>query len=158
MDQTALIAKHLREAHFGGNWTWVNLKDTLADVDWQQATTKIHSFNTIVALVFHINYYVAGVLKILQGGSLDTKDKFAFDHPPIQSQEDWEKLLAKTWAEAENFAAEIEKFPENRLAEIFVEEKYGTYQRNFLGVIEHAHYHLGQIVLIKKLVAGPDGG
>ena len=32
-------------------------------------------------------------------------------------------------------------------------EKYGTYYRNFHGLIEHAHYHLGQIVLIKKLVA-----
>ena len=32
-------------------------------------------------------------------------------------------------------------------------EKYGNYFRNLTGIIEHLHYHLGQIVLIKKLIA-----
>lgn len=150
---TAQIAKFLRDAHFGGNWTWVNLKDTLTGVTWEQATTKVHSFNTIATLVFHINYYIGAVSKVLQGGPLDAKDKYSFDHPPIQSQEDWEKMLEKTWADAENFARLIEQFPENRLLETFVEEKYGTYYRNFHGVIEHFHYHLGQIVLIKKILS-----
>jgi hypothetical protein len=31
-----------------------------------------------------------------------------------------------------------------------VEEKYGSVLRNIMGVIEHTHYHLGQIVLLKK--------
>jgi len=30
--------------------------------------------------------------------------------------------------------------------------KYGNYFRNIVGVIEHIHYHLGQIVLIKKIL------
>jgi hypothetical protein len=29
-------------------------------------------------------------------------------------------------------------------------EKYGNYYRNIHGIIEHIHYHLGQIVLIEK--------
>ena len=33
------IAKHFRDVHFGDNWTAVNLKDTIANVTWQQATT-----------------------------------------------------------------------------------------------------------------------
>jgi len=41
------LAKHLRDVHFGGNWTSVNLKDTLADVSWQQVSVKVQSFNTI---------------------------------------------------------------------------------------------------------------
>jgi hypothetical protein len=53
MNLTAQIAKHIRDVHFGGNWTCSNLKDNLADVTWQQATTKVRSFNTIVALVYH---------------------------------------------------------------------------------------------------------
>ncbi|HAI83731.1 MAG TPA: DUF1572 domain-containing protein, partial [Chitinophagaceae bacterium] len=28
----------------------------------------------------------------------------------------------------------------------------GTYYRNILGLIEHTHYHLGQIALIKKII------
>jgi hypothetical protein len=147
------IAKHFRDVHFGGNWTSVNLKETLADVTWQQATTKVDSLNTIVALVFHINYFVSAVLKVLQGNSLDAHDKYSFDHPPIRSQQDWENLLDKTWKDAENFATLIEQLPESKLGETFEDEKYGTYYRNLQGIIEHCHYHLGQIVLLKKLLS-----
>ncbi len=152
MNLTEQIAKHFREVHFGGNWTSVNLKESLADVDWQKATTQVYSFNTIATLVYHINYYVSAVLKVLQGEALDASDKYSFDLPPILSLEEWEKLLDKTWTDAENFATQIEQLPQNKLWEIFEDEKYGTYYRNIHGIIEHIHYHLGQIVLIKKIL------
>ena len=153
MNLTTQIASHLREVHFGENWTSSNLKENLADVTWQQAITKVYSFNTIATLVYHINYFIAAVLNVLQGNPLDAHDKYSFDHPPIQSGEDWKRLLDKMWSDAEDLARLIEQFPEDKLEEIFVDEKYGTYFRNFHGIIEHAHYHLGQIVLIKKLLA-----
>jgi hypothetical protein len=156
MNLTAQIARHLREIHFGGNWTYSNLKDHLKDVTWQQASRQVYSFNTIAALTHHMNYFVSAALKVLQGGPLDAKDKYSFDHPPIQSQEDWEKLLNKTWTDAENIARLIEQLPESKLWEIFSEEKYGNYYRNIHGIIEHIHYHLGQIVLIKKIILQSD--
>jgi hypothetical protein len=156
MNLTKQIAKQLRDVHFGGNWTSVNLKDSLADVTWQQATTKVYSFNTIAILVCHMNYYISAVLKVLQGGPLDAHDKYSFELPPIQSQEDWKKLLDKTWTDAENFASMIEQLPENKLWEDFSDNKYGNYYRNIHGIIEHIHYHLGQIVLIKKILLQAD--
>lgn len=152
MNLPSQIARHLREIHFGGNWTDINLKAQLADVTWQQATTRVHSFNTVAVLVYHMNYYVCSVINVLQGNSLDAHDKFSFDLPPIQSQADWENLLAKTWSDAETFAALIEKLPESRLWDDFSDNKYGNYYRNLHGINEHCHYHLGQIVLIKKLL------
>ncbi len=152
MNLTGQIAKHFRDVHFGGNWTSVNLKDNLADVTWQQATTPVYSFNTIATLVYHMNYFVSAVLKVLQGEPLNASDKFSFDHPPIQSQEDWEKMLDKTWTDAENFASLVEQMPESKLWEDFSDNKYGNYYRNIHGIIEHIHYHLGQIVLVKKIL------
>lgn len=152
MNTSLQIANHFRQVHFGGNWTSVNLKDTLADVDWQQATTKIQSLNTIAVLVFHMNYYTSEVLKVLNGELLSAHDKFSFAMPLVNSREDWEKLLGKTWADAERFADLVEKIPETKLWENFSNEKYGTYFRNLSGIIEHMHYHLGQIALIKKLL------
>lgn len=55
MDLNKQIAKQFRDLHFGGNWTAVNLKDTLSNIDSKQATTKVHNLNTIAALVFHCN-------------------------------------------------------------------------------------------------------
>ena len=152
MNLSVETAKHFRDVHFGGNWTSVSLKETLADVSWQQAVTKVHSFNTIAVLVYHTNYYVSAVLKVLQGEALNASDTFSFDLPPIQSETDWKNLLNKTWADAERFASLLEQLPESRFGEVFTDKKYGTYYRNMHGIIEHIHYHLGQIVVIKKLL------
>jgi DinB superfamily len=146
------IAKHFRDVHTGTNWCVSNLKDSVAGVTWQQATTTVHSFNTIATLVYHVNYYVSAVLKVLQGQALDAKDVYSFNNPPITSQADWEALLNKTWADAEQFAQLIEAMPEAKLWQTFTDEKYGNYYRNIHGIIEHTHYHIGQIVLIKKLL------
>ena len=153
MNLSVETAKHFRDVHFGGNWTSVSLKETLADVSWQQAVTKVHSFNTIAVLVYHTNYYVSAVLKVLQGEALNASDTFSFDLPPIQSDTDWKNLLNKTLADAERFASLLEQLPESRFGEVFTDKKYGTYYRNMHGIIEHIHYHLGQIVVIKKLIA-----
>jgi DinB superfamily len=152
MSLSKQTAKHFREAHFGGNWTAVNLKDSLADVSWQQAVTKVHSFNTIAALVYHLNYYTVAVLNVLRGTPIAAHDKYSFDLPPVTSQQDWDSLVAKTFADAEALAALAEALPEGKLSEDFYDNKYGSYFRNLIGITEHLHYHLGQIVLIKKLL------
>src|SRR6187431_3108370 len=120
------IAKHLRDVHFGGNWTSVNLKENLEGLTWQQATTQLYSFNSIAALTYHMNYFVSAVLDVLEGEPLTAKDKYSFDHPPILTQEDWENLIDKTWTDAKRFAILIEQLPEHRLWEIFIDEKYGN--------------------------------
>jgi hypothetical protein len=42
MNLPAQIAKHFRDVHFGGNWTSVNLRDTLNGITWQQAHHQGH--------------------------------------------------------------------------------------------------------------------
>lgn len=152
MDTPALIAKQFREVYFGDNWTASNLKDQLADVTWQQATAQVHALNTIATLVYHIHYYINGSLEVLDGGPLTIRDIDSFDHPPIQSQEDWNAFIAGNYLEAERFAASIENLSTAKLLEVFVDPKWGNYYRNLHGIIEHTHYHLGQIVLIKKIL------
>jgi hypothetical protein len=146
------IAKHFRDVYFGGNWTSVNLKDILADVSWEDATTKLYNLNSIASLVFHVNYYVAPVIKVMQGKALVASDKFSFGLPAITSEKDWQKLVTKVFAEAELFATEIEKLDEAKLFSDFTDPKYGSYYKNLHGIIEHTHYHLGQISLIKKIL------
>ncbi|MGN6568275.1 MAG: DinB family protein [Flavipsychrobacter sp.] len=152
MNLSQHLAKHLKDVHFGGNWTSVNLKDALADVSWQQATTKVQSFNTIATLVNHINYYVAAVSKVLEGEALNAKDALSFEHQAISGPEDWQKLVDKLLADASHFAELIAQIPEAQLWEDFTDAKYGNYYRNIQGIIEHTHYHLGQIVILKKIL------
>ncbi|MFK7969377.1 MAG: DUF1572 domain-containing protein [Bacteroidia bacterium] len=152
MSITSHIAKHLREVYFGGNWTAVNFRDTVSDITWEQATAKVQDFNTILTLVYHMHYYVHEITKVLEGGPLTSKDEYSFSHPPIQSEEEWQALLNHYWKEAEHFIGLIEKLPDSILAEDFTDAKYGIYYRNLSGIVEHTHYHLGQIRLLKKMV------
>ncbi len=147
------IAKRFREVILNGTWIAnTNYKDQLNNTNWELAVTKVHDLNTIAALTSHIHYYISGLINVFEGGSLDIKDKYSFDFPKITSQKDWDKILSQLWNDAEKFADLIEYFPENKLNEVFVDEKYGTYQRNIDAMIEHCYYHLGQIVLIKKII------
>lgn len=152
MSYTKQIAKHFKEVYFGGNWACSNLKEQLADVNWNEANTKIKSLNTIAVLTYHIHYYVEGVGKFLSGSELDMNDKFSFDCPPINSDEEWEAFKNNVLQTGKQFAKQLEGVSEEKLLQTFVDEKYGIYYRNFHGIIEHCHYHLGQIAVIKKLV------
>lgn len=152
MNLPKLLAKHLRDVHFGGNWTTVNLHDVLKDVTWQQATTPVNGCNTIVALVYHIHYYIQAVTPVFSGHSLRASDAESFAHPPVTSAAEWTALLERTWKQARTLADAIEQLPEEQLGHTFEKEQYGTWYRNIQGIIEHTHYHLGQIVILKKFV------
>src|SRR6478735_3641587 len=134
MNLSQQLAKHLREVFWGGNWTSINLKDSLEGISRHEATIKVHTCNTIAVLVYHINYYISAVTMVLQGQPLNASDKYSFDLPPVQSEEDWNALLINFWADAENFATLVEQLPENKLWDDFSEGKYENYYRNIQGI------------------------
>lgn len=141
------------------NGTWVantNYKKELDGLDWTIATARFKSLNTIALLAQHINYYVEGILAVFKGGSLDIRDKYSFDFDPITSQGQWDDFAAHFFSNAEAFAAMVARMPDEKMDQVFVDEKYGTYRRNIDAMIEHAYYHLGQIVLIKKILGHTD--
>lgn len=152
MKTSKQLAKHFKEVYFGGNWTAVNLKDTLKDVTFEEAIRQINSLNTIETLVHHLHYYVTLDLRVLEGGPLAGSDKESFIHDSVTSQKEWEEFLEIRFTEAEKFVNAIETLSEEVLWEDFVAKKHGNYYRNLAGIIEHTHYHLGQIVLLKKLI------
>jgi len=155
MSITQQIAEHFREVHTGGNWTASNLKDNLAGISWEQAVKRVDGLNSIAMLVYHMNYYVEIILNVLQGKPLDGNDRLSFNLPPIQREEDWNNLVQKSFTNAEALAKLIEQLSDEVLAEPFANGKYGNYYRNFAGLIEHTHYHVGQIAVIRKLILSP---
>ena len=146
------IAKHLRDVHFGGNWTASNLMKTLSDVNWQEATAKVDDFNTIAALTFHVSYYLDSIIDVIEGRALTSKDELSFLCPEISSENEWNELQTSVWERVEKAASLIEGLDDSVLITPFSDEKYGTYFRNLHGLIEHTHYHLGQIAILKRVV------
>ncbi len=146
------IANQIREVLLNGTWVATNYKVQLSDVTWQQATTKVADLNTIADITFHIDYYLEGLIQVFKGGTLDIRDKYSFDAPPITSQQDWDNRRQKLFNDAETFAQLVEHMDEATLMGPFVEPKYGNNYISIQAIIEHSYYHLGQIVQIKKLL------
>ena len=146
------LSKHLHQIYFGGNWTSSNFKETLEGVTLEMATKKINDLNTILVLTYHIHYYLKGTMDAFKNGELTIRDKYSFDHPTLKNETEWQEFRDKIWIEAKEFISLIEALEDNILYTNFIEEKYGSYYRNLAAIIEHTHYHLGQIAIIKKII------
>lgn len=153
MSTSHSLANRFREVILNGTWVAnTNFKSQLSDLRFEIATRKIDGLNSIALLAQHIHYYVVGVNNVLNGGKLEIRDKFSFDFPELNSQTEWDNFLNKFWLDSENFAQNIEKLNDDQILSTFVDVKYGTYVRNIDGMIEHSYYHLGQIVMLRKLI------
>ena len=153
MNTTISLANRIREVILNGTWIAnTNFKQELDNVNWQTASTKVDDFNTIAALAQHIHYYIKGVKEALITGELKISDRYSFDFPEITHHEMWTKFLKEFWNDSEELAHLVAQMSEEKLQQNFVLEKYGSVLRNIDGLIEHSYYHLGQIVLIKKMV------
>ncbi len=153
MTQGQQLAKRFEEALLNGKWvTNTNYKELLSDVTYKEAATSYLGLNSIGLLTFHINYYVLGVLEVLKGGELGIRDAYSFDMPPLENEKDWNTLRENFIDNAGEFKEHLSRLSEEVIEQPFVDDKYGNYNRNMNGMIEHCYYHLGQIVLIKKLL------
>ncbi|MBS1918681.1 MAG: DinB family protein [Bacteroidetes bacterium] len=153
ISRNKMLASRIQEVFLSGHWIAnTNYKELLQNVSLQQATQKMDQVNSIAALVYHINYYLEGLLYAMENGKLEIHDKYSFNLPRLETESGWNKLVSGFLNNAEKFAAKIEQMDDSIFDKPFVDEKYGTYLRNIEGVIEHSYYHLGQIALLKKLV------
>lgn len=153
MNNQLKLANRFREVILNGTWIAnTNFKNELSKINWKIAIKKRENLNSIAALAQHIHYYIKGIKNVFLGGRLEISDKYSFDFPEIQSEEEWLNFLAEFWKDSEELALLIETMEETKLNAYFVEEKYGSYYRNIDAMIEHSYYHLGQIVLINKIL------
>lgn len=153
MTRNLMMAGRLREVLLNGHWIAnTNYQEQIQSINWQQANQKVDHLNTIAALIYHVNYYLAGLLSAFENGKLEISDKYSFDLPQIKSEADWNKLVTDFLINSEKFADKVEQMEDSIFDQPFIDEKYGTFLRNIEGVIEHSYYHLGQISLIRKMI------
>lgn len=152
MKLTQRIAQHLTEVYEGGNWTEVNIKDTLADVGYKEALAVTNaSDNTIASLIHHLGFYNGVVIQRLSGTDPVINESNGFGIPAIKDETAWQKVKDDNMKSARQLASLVRELPEEKLFELTA-AGLSTYYKTLHGLIEHAHYHLGQVVLLKKLI------
>jgi uncharacterized damage-inducible protein DinB len=152
MQITNTIASHIKECFEGENWTDVNIADTIENVTWQQAQQQTAaSQNTIASLLHHIYYWNGIMLQRIVGINPSVPETNGFDVGELKNENDWNDLKEKTRASFMQLADAVKNFPEEKLFEVSPTGK-SSYYKNFQGIVEHTYYHLGQIVILKKLI------
>jgi uncharacterized damage-inducible protein DinB len=151
MARSKNLAKRVREVFLDGKWIAnTNFSDQLKSLTLQHALQKPGGANSIASLVFHVNYYLEGLIEAFDKGVLGISDKYSYDMPHIEEEREWEEMVNALLRNAELFARKVEALAEETLDGPFIDPRYGTYERNIEGIIEHSYYHLGQVVLIRK--------
>lgn len=150
MKIASLVAEHIAGV-VHGNWTEIYLDDVIADVTYAEALKVVPGAGyTIAALLYHIAFYNNIVLQRLQGGHPDIDGSNGFD-VHINSAEEWLILKQNSLSAFKQLAAYVETMPVEQLWQT-TGTKAHTFYKSLHGIAEHAHYHMGQIVLLKKLV------
>jgi len=144
------LADHLYQVYHGGNWTSVNIRSVLEDISIDEIHVSLNNANSILTLVSHMHYYVHALHGVLKGDGLHAKDELSFSHPEIQTIVEWDAFVNGLFEETNSVCNLLRVVEDERWSTVFTDAKYGTWMRNVLGIIEHLHYHLGQIVILKK--------
>lgn len=152
MNVPAHIAQHLLAVHFGGNWTEVDLAAVLGDVTVAEATQRTDaSPNTIAALVHHLTCWNRIMISRIHGVEPPAPPHNGYDVPPLPTGADWQRIQDDLGASARELAGAMDAFDAVKLEAPLVPGGSGAF-RNMMGQVEHVHYHLGQIMLLKKLL------
>lgn len=146
------IARHVLEVHEGNNWTEVDLVHTLQDVTLAEAVTRTPaSPNTIAALLHHLTFWNRVMARRALGEPTEIGPANGFDAPDLRTTADWVALQADNLQSAHELAAAIRSVDSARLEEPIL-PAYSSAYKNLQGAVEHVHYHLGQLVVLKNLV------
>ena len=80
---------------------------------------------------------------------IDEYNGFALPH--LQTEDDWLQLKIDNNLSSHELAAAMVHFDDAKLEEPLVKGGSSAY-KNMQGAVEHVHYHLGQMMILKKLV------
>lgn len=154
-ESASALSARVREVLLDGTWIAnTNWSDQLEKTPWEMALQQSSaSKNSVYRLAFHVHYYVEGILHFFSNGQLTISDPHSFDAPALDGPEAWDRFRERFRRNGEAIAQRIEGFDEAQLSAVFVDPRYGDYRRNIEGLIEHAYYHLGQVALIRNMLA-----
>ncbi len=142
----------LQETATGNNWTGINAHQILNDITAETATKKLNEKHLNIAeLTAHLTCWNYVIAKRLDGENQElTKEE---DFPTINNlnEESWNDLK-QNFIDSFHFLIDKLTEKEDAILDQPMFEGSSLSYRNLHGQISHLHYHLGQIMLLKKLL------
>jgi uncharacterized damage-inducible protein DinB len=152
MKEAKRIKKLFEDLYDGSPWIDVTIMNTLKSISAQRAAKKIApGRNSIWQIVNHIIAWRENVLLRVQGNKIVTPNNNYFIEIDKVSEAGWQKTLERLANSQDQWIRFLENFDELKFETIYPSNKMSYYE-HIHGILQHDAYHLGQIVLLSKLV------
>tara|TARA_R110002012_G_scaffold11112_5_gene49899 strand:+ start:176 stop:634 length:459 start_codon:yes stop_codon:yes gene_type:complete len=152
MNESHRIQTLFTDLYHGHPWLDVTLEDTLSRITAAQAHQRpLKSGNTIWEIVNHLIAWRENVLKRVQGEVLETPANNYIKKIEDASEEAWQQTLNALETTQKEWLYFLSTFPEADFEKEYPTNKH-SYYKHIHGIIQHDAYHLGQIVLLAKMV------
>jgi uncharacterized damage-inducible protein DinB len=152
MKESQRIVALYQSVYDGNPWIDITILEVVKDIDYNDALKKIRpDFNSIWEIVNHIISWRKNVLQRVQGKILITPNHNYFETVTETSQEDWQNTLKKLEESQQEWIQFLGSFDKTDFEKIYPNNGM-TYYEHIHGIMQHDIYHLGQIVILKKLV------
>ena len=151
MSSIPLIADQLKRAYDGEAWHGPALLEALQGIEATTAAAHpIAGAHSIWEIVLHLAGWERVILRRIAGNGSRLTDEEDFPPPTEVSGASWQRALEQLRDTNAELIRAVSQFPESRLKDIAPGGKY-DFECMFLGVVQHAAYHGGQISLLKKI-------
>ena len=144
------IVEDIRSAFDGEAWHGPSLMELLADVNAKTAASRpIAGAHTIWELTRHIQAWEEVIRRRLGGEALTVSDAENFPNISDSSEAAWKKALEELKSTHDALLATVRSMSDDRLTETVPGKQYNVYTM-LHGATQHAIYHGGQIVILKR--------
>lgn len=152
MKEMKRITKLLDDIYGGSPWIDVNLLDTLKNLTAEQAARKVApQWNTIWEIINHLINWRLNVLQRIQDKTIASPADNYFAPVREVSDEAWLNTLDKLEDSQEQWRLALKKFKKKDLEKNYPANDMSYYD-HIQGIVQHDAYHLGQIVLLAKVI------
>jgi uncharacterized damage-inducible protein DinB len=152
MKETQRIIKLFEAGYDGSPWIDVNLVDTLQNISAAQALKKISpSSNSIWEITNHIISWRENVLQRVKGKTIKTPAHNYFVVVKSGTAAEWQATMKKLEHTQSDWILFLKNLKEAALDEVY-EPNHMNYYEHIQGILQHDTYHLGQIVMLTKLL------
>jgi uncharacterized damage-inducible protein DinB len=151
MNEPARLRKLFTDHFDGSPWLDVNIMDTLKNISATQAAKKIDHLNSIWQIVNHIICWRETNLKRVNNEIIPAPENNFIEVVMDASEEAWQATLIKLERSQHNILSFLSSSNDSMLEKVYVANGLSYYE-HLQGILQHDAYHLGQIVLLKKLI------
>lgn len=145
------INKLLKDHYNGVPWIDITITGTLKGITAKQAVLKLPGLNSIWQIVNHmISWRNTLIARVKDKPARHPDNNFILKNKNLTAKQ-WKDTVKKFEKSQKDIIAFLRKQKDTHLEKILPSSGYSYYEL-VMAIVIHDTYHLGQIVLIKKMI------